>query len=117
MKIAVILIVALVVASCTSKKNLTERLDSYFQEQFPAGEPGGAVLIARGDSMIFSKGYGWADLKTKEPITTKTLFNLGSISKTFVANAILMLQELGKLSVEDSIYKYYPNFKNKSIAQ
>jgi CubicO group peptidase (beta-lactamase class C family) len=45
------------------------------------------------------------------------LFNLGSISKTFVSNAILMLQEQGKLSVEDPLIKYFPGFKNKTIAQ
>lgn len=71
----------------------------------------------KNDSVIFSKGYGLADMHSKEVITLKTLFNLGSISKTFVANAILILQEHGKLSVEDSLFKYFPSFKNKAIAQ
>jgi CubicO group peptidase (beta-lactamase class C family) len=101
----------------SSQQKLIRELDMYFNQHFPPGEPGGAVLIARGDSIVFSKGYGLADLATKEPVTTKTLFNLGSISKTFVSNAILMLQEEHKLSVEDSIYKYFPNFKNKALAK
>jgi CubicO group peptidase (beta-lactamase class C family) len=92
-------------------------LDSYFQNQFPNDEPGGAILIMKNDSVIFSKGYGIADIETKEKITTQTMFNLGSISKTFVSNAILILQEEGKLSVEDSLIKYFPNFKNRSIAE
>ena len=92
-------------------------LDDYFKQQVPADEPGVAVLIARGDGILFSKGYGVSDMTTKEPITTKTLFNLGSISKTFVANAILLLQEQGKLSVEDSIFRYFPGFRNKKLAQ
>lgn len=92
------------------------RIDSALQQQFEPDAPGGAVLIMKGDSIVFSKGYGLADLKTKAPVTTKTLFNLGSISKTFVANAILILQEQGKLSVEDSLQRYFPSFKNKSIA-
>jgi len=111
------LLFSFLVMSCSSRHNLTSDLDQYFQKQFPAHEPGGAILIAKGDSIVFSKGYGLADLITKEPITSKTLFNLGSISKTFVANAILMLQEQGKLSINDSIYKYFPGFKNKDIAQ
>ncbi|MGC3945978.1 MAG: serine hydrolase domain-containing protein [Chryseolinea sp.] len=96
---------------------MAKELDRYFSEQFPAEEPGGAVLLINGDSVIFSKGYGLANMQTKEPVTTNTLFNLGSISKTFVANAILLLHDQGKLSLEDSLFRYFPTFKNKSIAQ
>ncbi len=107
--------------SCSTSKelkpNIVGELDLFFKNQFPSDQPGGAVLIMKNDSVIFSKGYGLADIISKEDITTKTLFNLGSISKTFVSNAILILQDQGKLSVEDSLYKYFPNFKNKVIAQ
>src|SRR5204863_2815075 len=107
--------------SCLPKENpyqiFITVLNDYFSQQFPANEPGGAVLIMKGDSVVFAKGFGIADIHSKEPITTKTLFNLGSISKTFVANAILILQEQGKLSVEDSLIKYFPDFKNKALAK
>jgi CubicO group peptidase (beta-lactamase class C family) len=105
--------------ACSDQKQQShvESIDRYFSNYFKENEPGGAVLIMKGDSILFSKGYGIADLKTKEPITPKTLFNLGSISKTFVSNSILILQEQGKLSVEDSIIKYFPDFKNKNIAR
>ena len=99
------------------KPTLAQKLDSFFSQQYPADQPGGAVLVLKDTSILFSKGYGLADLKTKDLINSKTLFNLGSISKTFVSNGILILQEQGKLSVEDSIIKYFPKFKNKSIAQ
>ncbi|MEO8473624.1 MAG: serine hydrolase domain-containing protein [Chryseolinea sp.] len=92
-------------------------LDAYFAQQFPNDEPGGAILVMRNDSVIFSNGYGLANMVTKEPITTTTLFNLGSITKTFVANSILMLHEQGKLSIEDSLFRFFPEFKNKAIAQ
>ena len=101
----------------TSQPNFSAKLDSLYTSRFPADEPGAAILLMKGDTILFSKGYGLADIVTNEPISTKTLFNLGSISKTFVANAILILQEQGKLSVEDSLYKYFPDFKNKEIAQ
>lgn len=107
-------------ASCSSpekKEDITSPLDSLFSNSFPANEPGGAILIKKGEQIIFQKAYGIADLKTRGPITTSTLFNLGSISKTFVANAILMLQAEGKLSVEDPMDKYFPDFKNKEIAK
>lgn len=114
------LVPLLLLLACTpksSEQKLSEQFDIYFSKEFAPDQPGGAVLIMKDTTVILSKGYGLADLNTKEQITTKTLFNLGSISKTFVSNAILMLQEQGKLSVEDSLFKYFPNFKNKAIAQ
>jgi CubicO group peptidase (beta-lactamase class C family) len=71
----------------------------------------------KGDKKVFSGGYGISDVQSRNLITTQTLFNLGSISKTFVANAILMLSEAGKLSVEDDLLKYFPAFENKTIAR
>jgi CubicO group peptidase (beta-lactamase class C family) len=108
--------------NCAPKKervviSLSEKIDSLLTQEFNVGGPGGAVLLMKNDSIIFSNGYGLANLNTKEKITTKTLFNLGSISKTFVANGILLLQQQGKLSLEDSLIKYFPGFKNKDIAK
>ncbi|NOT74791.1 MAG: beta-lactamase family protein [Cyclobacteriaceae bacterium] len=114
------IVIFIIVSSCKPKEeesSLSKNLDSFFSSQYSSDQPGGAVLILKDTSILFSKGYGLADLKTKEAITTKTLFNLGSISKTIVANGILILQEQGKLSVEDSLLKYFPDFKNKEIAK
>ena len=97
--------------------SFTLTLDSLFNSFFKAGEPGGAVLIAKDDNVIYQKGFGIADINTKEPITTKTLFNIGSISKTFVAYGILKLAKENKLSIDDNLYKYFPDFKNPAIAK
>ncbi|HEX8061206.1 MAG TPA: serine hydrolase domain-containing protein [Cyclobacteriaceae bacterium] len=94
-----------------------DKLDKLFSSQIKEDGPGASILIMKGDSVIFSKSYGLADLNTKEPITGKTLFNVGSITKTFVMNSILMLRDEGKLSLEDSLIKYFPDFKNKDIAR
>ncbi len=118
------LLVALtLIASCSISCNspdktsgLTNAIDSLFTESFPADEPGGAILLMKKSKVIFSEGYGMADLSTSTKINTQTLFNLGSISKTFVANAILILEAEGKLTVEDPVEKYFPHFKNKAIA-
>ena len=92
-------------------------LDSIFNTFFKYGEPGGAVLIAQDDKVIYKKGFGIADINTQEHITTETLFNIGSISKTFVAYGILNLAQEGKLSLDDDLYKYFPDFKNPAIAR
>lgn len=121
MKAVFLYAVIVVLVGCSTKTTETQilesKLDYFFTEVFNPQEPGGAVLVMVDDSIVFAKGYGLANLETSEPITTKTLFNLGSISKTFVANAILLLAEQGKLSLEDSIIKYFPEFRNRSIAE
>ncbi len=91
-------------------------LDSLLTAEFRADEPGGALLVMKGDSIVYTKCVGLADLETREEITPNTLFNLGSISKTFVANGILILQEEGKLSLSDPMSNYFPEFKSREIA-
>jgi CubicO group peptidase (beta-lactamase class C family) len=99
-----------------SYEAVTTSIDSLFSSWFKTGEPGGAVLIAKDGHVVYQKGFGIADINTREPVTPKTLFNIGSISKTFVAYGILKLADQGRLSLDDNLQKYFPDFKNPSIA-
>lgn len=101
----------------TQKENVTKELDSLLLSTFKMDEPGGSVLLKKNGETVFMKSYGVEDITTGKKITENTIFNTGSISKTFVSNGILILQEQGKLSIEDSIYKYFNDFDNKEIAQ
>lgn len=117
--VTIILLTMLCFGGCSAPekpKEITASLDSLFSVTIPSDEPGGSVLIMKDGEVIYNKAFGIADLETKTAITSKTLFNVGSISKTFVSNAILILQSQGKLSVEDAMDKYFPGFKNKEIA-
>jgi CubicO group peptidase (beta-lactamase class C family) len=98
-------------------KQTAMQLDSLFHSYFKDNEPGGAVLIVQDGKTIYQKEFGLADMSTREPITAKTLFNTGSISKTFVAYGILKLASQKKLALDDNLYKYFPDFKNKGIAE
>lgn len=100
-----------------SAQDIEKSLDGYFAAIFGQDEPGACISIMKDDQVVYSRAYGLADLETKEPITTKTLFNLGSITKPFVAYAILMLRDQGKLSLNDPLSKYFAEFKNKAIAE
>ncbi len=91
-------------------------LDSLLTAQFRADEPGGSVLVMKGDSTVYSRSVGLADIVTREEITPNTLFNLGSISKTFVSNGILILEEEGKLSVKDPLSIYFTEFRSREIS-
>src|SRR6267154_1872089 len=108
------LFLALFTIACSPSKEekVSHEIDQLFSNEFKSDEPGGAVLIMKEGKIIFEKGYGIADLKTKEKVTPQTIFNIGSISKSFVWNATLILQEEGKLSIENSLAKYFPGFKN-----
>lgn len=97
-------------------KTLSMSLDSLFGSYFDPGGPGGAVLLVKDKKIIYQQGFGIADLQTKESIDIKTLFNVGSISKTFVAYGILKLAAEKRLSIDDELYKYFPDFKNPAIA-
>jgi CubicO group peptidase (beta-lactamase class C family) len=106
------------ICSCNTKPaTSSSQYDKIFDSIFKAGEPGGAVLIAKDGRLIYEKGFGLEDINTKKKIDTKTLFNVGSISKTFVAYGILQLANEGRLSLEDDVYKYFPDFKDTGIAK
>lgn len=98
--------------------SLASGLDSFLKHWVAPDGPGIALLVAKGDdSILFSRGYGLADLKTKASITPQTLFNLGSVTKTMVGFGILQLQEQGKLSIEDSLLHYFPGFRNRELVK
>src|SRR5580765_6790128 len=69
----------------------------------------GSVLVARDGKSLLDKGYGFANLEWQVPNTPTTKFRLGSITKQFTAASILLLEERGKLKIEDSVKKYMPD--------
>lgn len=92
------------------------KLDSAFSTVFQPNNPGGSILIQQGNKTLYENSFGLADLKTKEKFTHKTVSNLGSISKTFVSYGILILQNRKKLSADDKLLTFFPDFKNRKIA-
>jgi CubicO group peptidase (beta-lactamase class C family) len=73
------------------------------------GRFSGSVLIAQGDRILLSEGFGSADLENNIPNTPRTRFHLGSVTKQFTAMAVLILQSRGELSVEDPVCGYVPD--------
>lgn len=94
---------------------LTLALDSVFSKT-KDNEPGGYVFIQKGNQSLYTKSFGLSNLKTKEKFTENTVSNITSVTKTFIAYSILILQKQGKLSVDDSLSKYFPNIKNRATA-
>jgi CubicO group peptidase (beta-lactamase class C family) len=87
-------------------QDLLPKFEEYAQATAKADRFSGAILVARDGKVLMSKGYGMADVENDVPNTPETKFRLGSLTKQFTAASILLLQERGKLSVQDSICKY-----------
>ncbi|MFN0205571.1 MAG: serine hydrolase domain-containing protein [Planctomycetota bacterium] len=87
----------------TDTQPIVSRIDTFLNA---AGVRGG-ILIAKDGEIMLSAGYGFADEERKSLITTKTVFDIGSISKQFTGAAILKLQEEGKLRVTDTLNIFF----------
>src|SRR6185436_20902384 len=72
--------------------------------------PGLGVMVAQDGNILFEKSYGLADREDHVPVILQTTFRIGSITKQFTAAALLKLQEHGKLSIDDKLAKYIPDF-------
>ncbi len=88
----------------------SQAIDSLFAEWNKSDVPGAAIGIIKDGKLIYSKGYGIADLEHDIEITPSSVFYIGSVSKQFVTFSILLLEEQGKLSLDDRIQKYLPDF-------
>jgi CubicO group peptidase (beta-lactamase class C family) len=76
--------------------------------RYKAANPGSELAISRNGHLIFSKAWGMADLEHHAHITTTSIIEAGSVSKQFTAAAILLLEQQGKLSLDDDVAKYIP---------
>src|SRR5262245_34658242 len=85
------------------------RMDQIAQSYVSNKQFMGSVLVARGSDLLFNKGYGSANLEWQIPNTPSTKFRLGSVTKQFTAASILLLEERGKMKVDDPVKKYMPD--------
>ena len=90
--------------------NNAEKIDAIMERYTSAEAPGASVLVMQGDKVVFKKGYGVANISTKEKITPNTNFRLASVTKQFTAMAILILEQQKKISLEDPLTKYFSSF-------
>lgn len=86
-----------------------DRLIGQFLEAHPV--PGLAVGIVKEGEVVYAKGFGIAEIGTDRPITPQSLFHTASLSKTFVATAIMQLVEQDRLDLDAPVTKYVPYFK------
>lgn len=119
-KIFVLLLFPLQLAAQSLPDSTQKKIDDVFKA-FNKTTPGCAIAVTKNGKIIFSKGYGMANLEYGIPIEPSTIFHIASESKQYVAFCLLLLEQQGKLSLDDDIRKYLdyvPDFGKKiSIKQ
>lgn len=93
--------------------HITKTLDSLVA----AGQFSGAVFLAKGDVPVFEQAYGLADREARIPNTIETAFNLGSINKLFTTIAVRQLAAAGKLDLDSSLARAWPDYPNQDVAR
>lgn len=131
MKIRYIILLSLLYFSCKGINETKEviqkpdlehleiRTDSLFKAYINTDAPGAALLVSYDGEMLIGKGYGLRNLITKEPITNNTNMRMASVSKQFTDLSLLTLVDKGFLSLNDTVYKFWPYevFKNITVTQ
>jgi len=104
------LILSSFLVAAVARGEIASDLDAIAASFYPAAEPGAAVLVMKDRQVLLRKGYGLADLEQAIPIEPDMVFRIGSVTKQFTAAAILLLEQEGKLSVEDDLRKHLPDY-------
>ncbi len=107
-----ILLFGLIITSCGKDQEVSieQKIDRQLKALSLMGKPGVEVLVKMDSSLLYHKAFGKANLKTNEDLKINSVFDIASISKEFTAISILQLVEQGKLSLQDSLRKFLPNF-------
>lgn len=87
---------------------ITKKVDALFAEWDKKYSPGCAVGIIRDGKLVYGRGYGMANLEYCIPLSTDSVFDIGSVAKQFTATCILILAIRKKLSLNDKIRKHMP---------
>lgn len=95
-------------------KTMAAEFDKLLSAQFKTGETGCAALVAIKGNVVYQKGFGMANLELNVPMQPEMVFRVGSITKQFTAVAILQLMEQGKLSLQDEITKFIPDYPTQA---
>ncbi|MEC5144423.1 serine hydrolase domain-containing protein [Chitinophaga sp. 212800010-3] len=94
---------------------MQRELEAFYDTKLLRTGFNGAILVARKGVVIFEKYHGYENSRTKTPIIDSSAFQMASVSKTFTGGAVLWLAQNNKLSLDDSLQKFFPEFPYKGI--
>lgn len=108
-------LVCAVVCTACGQQTVEKKLDAYFNaldRHFM-----GSIVVQQDGKTIYQRSMGWADLENQIPATAETQYRIGSVSKTFTAVLVMKAAAEGRLSLSDSIAKYFPDAKIPNAEQ
>lgn len=104
-----ILLTLCIAIICLSAVVRADSLDTFIKNEIAKRKiPGLSVAVLRGGKVVRAAGYGYANLELKTPAGNETVYEIGSISKQFASEAVMLLVEEGKIGLDDPITKYLP---------
>jgi CubicO group peptidase (beta-lactamase class C family) len=105
-----IVMTTLAITALALDAKTSAQIESLFRDYNQVNAPGASVMVIRDGKPIFAKGFGLAELEKKTPCTTNTNFRLASVTKQFTAMAVLILAERKKLSLDERLTDFFPEF-------
>jgi CubicO group peptidase (beta-lactamase class C family) len=104
------ILASMVICSVGSVEAQTDAVDDYIHAEMAKQHiPGLALLVSRNGRVVRAQGYGMANVELQVPVKPETIFQSGSMGKQFTATAVMMLVEEGKIGLDDSLTKYFPD--------
>jgi CubicO group peptidase (beta-lactamase class C family) len=93
-------------------RSLQQRIDAFVRPYAASNNFTGVILVSHPGQVLLEKGYGMANYELGVPNSGSSRFHIASVTKAFTAAAILLLQERGKLSLDDPVSRYIPGYPN-----
>jgi CubicO group peptidase (beta-lactamase class C family) len=116
MKTLFICLFSLMLASFGSAQEMSRKIDTLISAYVDLGKFSGTALVAWHGRILFEKSYGWKDFSAGRLNNSHTIYQIGSITKEFTAAVVLRLRTQRKLTLEDPLSRFYPDFpKGDSI--
>jgi CubicO group peptidase (beta-lactamase class C family) len=100
-------------AGAASLPEVVQEVRSRILADFAPQVPGLSVAVAEDGKIVWSEGFGFADLDAKKPVTTQTMFRIGSVSKPITAAGLMLLVEKGQVDLDADIHRYVPDYPDK----
>lgn len=111
----VLLVSTLSILAQTDYSSLKEEFRKEIEKKMKKSKVQGAsIALVKGDSIIWTEAFGYADVENEIKATTETQFRIGSVTKLFTGIAVMQLQEKGKLNIDEPVRNFYPEFNIKS---
>jgi len=107
-------LLALVSVTANAEDSQADRVTALFEHLSVGMQPGAAVMVIKDGDIVYSGGFGYANIEDQTLIDANSTFRLGSLAKQFTAMAIMVLADEGKLDYDDPAFKYIPELEKYS---